>query len=546
VSPQKGQGWLLLITIITLALIQVYISVKINTWNAAFYNALQNKDLHQFLHQLGTFTILAAAFIATAVYQQYFTKMLQITWRKWMTDKYQTAWLSNKAYYRLQAVYKSTDNPDQRIADDIAGFTENTLSLSIGLLSAIVTLVSFVTILWELSGPLSFKFSGYIFTISGYMVWAALFYAIIGTWITHVIGRRLIGLNFNQQQFEANFRFSMVRMRENAESIAFYQGEAIEVKNLREQFSHIWQNWWLIMKKQKQLTWFTSGYSQLAIIFPVIVAAPRYFSGAIQLGGLMQTASAFGSVQGALSWLVDVYAQYASWKATTNRLMSFIDAIENSNHDQSGKQIIVHQQSENVLDIKALRLSLPNGEPLVSDLTLNLTHGDRLLLMGEAGSGKTTLLRAIAGLWSYGKGDITLPTDAKVLFIPQKQYLPILSLKEVVCYPAAIEDFRDEDVVNGLTAVGLPLLGARLHDTENWSQSLSPGEQQKLAFARILLHKPDVLLLDEATASMDEQSEAMLYALLQNQLPQAIILSVGHRESLGQWHNKNLMFPLLS
>ncbi len=544
VSDQKGRGWLLLVTIISLVLAQVYISVLINTWNAAFYNALQNKNLHEFLHQLGIFTILAIAFIITAVYQQYFTQMLHITWRRWMTEKYQTAWLSNQAYYRLQVIYKSTDNPDQRIADDIDGFTDNTLTLSMGLLSAVVTLVSFVTILWGLSGPLSFTLAGHHITIAGYMVWAALFYSIIGTWLTHIIGRRLISLNFNQQRFEANFRFSMIRMRENAEAIAFYKGEGMEGKNLRDQFSHIWKNWWQIMKKQKQLTWFTSGFGQVAIIFPVIVAAPRYFAGAIQLGGLMQTASAFGSVQGSLSWFVGIYAQFASWKATTNRLNSFIETIEHSNQDHVNNQIIVHHQAEKLLDINQLSLTLPNGEPLLKDLMINLNLGDRLLLMGAAGSGKTTLLRAIAGLWSFGTGNITLPMDAKVLFIPQKPYLPIQSLKDVVSYPASSDEYSDTDLECSLTAVGLDWLIPRLPDTENWSQSLSPGEQQKLAFARILLHRPDVLLLDEASASMDEKSEADLYGMIIRELPQAIVISVGHRESLGQWHNMDMTFPL--
>jgi putative ATP-binding cassette transporter len=544
VSEQKGRGWLLLVTIIALALGQVYISVLINSWNAAFYNALQNKNLHEFLHQLGVFTMLATAFIIVAVYQQYFTMMLHITWRKWMTEKYQTAWLSNQAYYRLQVIYKSTDNPDQRIADDIDGFTDNTLTLSIGLLSAIVTLVSFVTILWGLSGPLHFTYAGYVFSIPGYMVWAALVYSIIGTWITHKIGRRLIGLNYNQQRFEANFRFSMIRMRENAEAIAFYKGERVEAKNLHEQFSHIVQNWWQIMKKQKQLTWFTSGYSQAAIIFPVIVAAPRYFAGAIQLGGLMQTASAFGQVQGSLSWFVGVYAQFASWKATTDRLNRFIETIETSNNDNASKEIVIQKTSEQSLYVRHLQLTLPNGNLLLNSLTTQLSSGDRLLLMGVTGSGKTTFLRALAGLWSYGSGNISLPTDAKVLFIPQKPYLPILSLKEVICYPGTEDAFSDIDVTNGLIAVGLSSLAPRLQDTENWSQSLSPGEQQKLAFARILLHKPDVILLDEASASMDEQSEADLYGLLITQLPKAIVVSVGHRESLIQWHNMNMSFPI--
>jgi len=535
-SEDRWKGRLLLATIIGLALAQVYLAVLFNQWNAAFYNALQDKNLPEFTHQLGVFTILATIFIAIAVYRQYFNQMLTIRWRRWMTNQYQSAWLSNHAYYRLQVIYKSTDNPDQRIADDIDGFTSSTLSLGIGLLSSVVTLVSFVAILWGLSGTLEFTIHQHHIAIPGYMLWAALLYSVIGTWLTHKIGRPLVKLNYDQQRFEANFRYSMVRLRENAENIAFYKGEPVEKHQLGERFSHILHNWWQIMRKQKQLNWFTSGYSQVAIIFPVLVAAPRYFAGAIQLGGLMQTASAFGRVQESLSWLIDVYPQFANWKATTDRLSGFTAAIHTSHDDVARRKINVRTNEIKSLAINNLTLTLPDGKPLITAFNLELKPGDRLLLTGPSGSGKTTLLRALAGLWPYGSGEIIMPANAKTLFVPQKPYLPILSLREIVCYPHPITDYDDKAVAEALTAVGLEMLIPRLGVSDNWSQSLSLGEQEKLAFARILLQMPDVVLLDEASASLDEAAEANLYKVLTARLPNAIIISVGHRSTLKAWH----------
>jgi putative ATP-binding cassette transporter len=460
--------------------------------------------------------------------------MLHIRWRKWMTDHYQNEWLSNQAYYRLQVIYKSTDNPDQRIADDIDMFTGSTLSLSIGLLSSVVTLLSFLGILWGLSGTLEFTVSGTAIAIPGYMVWVAIVYAFVGTWLTHKIGKRLVRLNYDQQRFEANFRFSMVRLRENAENIAFYKGEPYEKQALSERFSYIIGNWWEIMRKQKQLTWFTSAYAQIAIIFPVLVASPRYFSGAIQLGGLMQTASAFGQVQGALSWFIDVYSSFASWRATTDRLSGFTNAMMTSRTEAAVKNITTTPGQQ--FAVRRLKLTLPDGTPHIEGFEQALKPGDRLLLSGKSGSGKTTLLRALAGLWPYGEGEIILPEGANIMFVPQKPYLPIAPLRNVICYPQLPDHYNDEQLKGALAAVGLESLSGQLDTSEHWTQILSLGEQEKLAFSRMLLNKPDILLLDEATASLDEAAEASLYQTLLAKLPHTIIISVGHRGSLRAWH----------
>ncbi len=529
----KGRG--LLAAIVALSLGQVALSVRINQWNAVFYNALQDKKFDVFLHQLGIFSILAALYIAAAVYQQYFMRMLHIRWRRWMTVRYQARWLSNRNYYQLQSVYRNTDNPDQRIADDIDQFAGSSLTLTIGLLSSVVTLVSFVAILWGLSGPFTFQLAGHAITIPAYMVWAALLYAVIGTWITHLIGRKLVVLNVDQQRYEANFRYALIRLRENAEAVAFYGGEAVEERTLAARFRAILDNWWAIMRKQKQLNWFTSGYGQIAIIFPFVVAAPRYFSGAIQLGGLMQTASAFGQVQGALSWFIDSYSGFASWKATSLRLQGFLDAMQQAENTSAATGITRHEGAQIATD--KLALNLPDGSKLLDVANLTLQTGARLLITGDSGRGKTTLLRALAGLWPSGAGSITLPAGKKLLFIPQRPYLPLLSLREIVTYPDAPENFSDAAIAEALQQVGLATLVPALDAAGPWAQSLSPGEQQKLAFARILLHKPDILLLDEVTASLDESAEAQLYETLLAALPDATIISTGHRAGLKRWHS---------
>lgn len=538
VSEDRLKGRLLLATIVGLALAQVYLSVLFNNWNAEFYNSLQDKNLPEFMHQLVIFCLLAAIFIGVAVYRQYFNQMLTIRWRKWMTQQFQTLWLSNHTYYRLQALYKNTDNPDQRIAEDIDGFTTGTLSLAIGLMSSVVTLFSFLTILWGLSGALEFHLGTTPVHIPGYMVWVAIVYAVFGTYLTHRIGASLVSLNFNQQRFEANFRYSMVRLRENAENIAFYKGEHVEKKLLTDRFQRILENWWQIMKKQKQLTWFTSAYGQIAIIFPIVVAAPRYFSGAIQLGGLMQTASAFGHVQGALSWLIDVYPQFANWKATASRLDSFLRAMRTQGPETTPQAIHHTHAGTQQLSISDLDITLPDGQALLRHFSLTLQSGERLLLTGPSGSGKTTLLRAIAGLWPYGSGTITLPVGASIAFVPQKPYLPLLSIRDIVCYPHPSDQFDETRIKESLTAVGLEGLIPYLDTTDSWSQNLSLGEQQKLAFARLWLQRPDVVLLDEASSALDEASERNLYQLLIATLPHAILVSVGHRSTLKAFHTR--------
>ncbi len=528
----------LLAVIVAISLAQVYLTVLFIEWQNRFYNALQKLDINAFYHLLAYFSVLAAGLILAGVYSLYLNQMLQIRWRRWLTDHYLEDWIASGAYYRMQLTDRGTDNPDQRISIDLASYVGATLNLTLGLLSSVVTLFSFIVMLWELSGALSFQVAGHAVSIPGYMVWVALIYAILGSWLTYIIGRPLVSLNFNQQMYEANFRFSLVRFRENAESIALYRGEADEIRGLRSRFTDVFRNWWGIMVRQKQLTWFQSGYGQIAVIFPFVVAAPRYFSGAMELGGLVQTASAFGQVQGALSWFVNAYASLADWKATVDRLTSFRRAAEQARRamvDHTGIQVRANESSR---DYRAenLTVNLPDGQPLFAGFDLRIGPGQTLLVTGASGAGKSTLFRALAGIWPFGHGTVHQPGAETVLFVPQKPYLTIAPLRNQLAYPDAPEQFSQAELEQALADCGLSGLAGRLDDTRHWAQELSLGEQQRIGFARALLHKPQWLFLDEATASLDEPAEQRLYGLLRQRLPDTAVVSIGHRASLAAFH----------
>jgi len=538
-SEDRWAGRGLLVAVIALNLGIVFINVLLNQWNNAFYNSLQDKDYAVFVRQLFKFTYLAGAYIVVAVYQLYLNQMLQIRWRRWLTDRYLAAWLKEKAYYRMQLLTSETDNPDQRIAEDLRLFVNTTLGLSLGLLRAIVTLVSFVAILWTLSGP--FTVPGINVTVPGYMVWAALLYAIVGTWLTDWIGRPLVTLNFNQQRYEADFRYSLVRFRENTEGVALYHGEADELRGFRDRFGNVVRNWWGIMRQQKRLTSFTAGYGQAAIIFPFVVAAPRYFRGEFALGGLMQTASAFGQVQDSLSYIVSSYTDIAEWRAVVARLAGFNQALDQV-RTEAAIQGIRHEESPtHGLGLEHVHLALPDGRPLVEDVSFSLRRGDTALISGPSGAGKSTLFRAIAGIWPFGRGRITMPAGDRVLFLPQKPYLPLGSIREVVSYPLPPAGISDATLREALEAVELPQLGDRLDESANWALRLSPGEQQRIAFARALVQKPDWLFLDEATSAVDEAVEGRLYTLLRERLPGVTLISVGHRSTLRPFHTRRLV-----
>jgi putative ATP-binding cassette transporter len=539
-SEDRWAGRGLLLVVVVLNLFIVYINVLLSKWYNLFYNSLQDKDFAAFGSLLIRFSWLAGLFIVAAVYQIYLNQMLQIRWRRWLTERYLGAWLTDGAYYRMQLTSGETDNPDQRISDDLRLFVTGALSLSIGGMRAVVTLVSFLGILWGLSGSVTLPIGAGV-TLPGYMVWAALAYAIAGTWLTNLIGRPLVRLNFNQQRYEADFRFSLVRFRENTEGVALYKGEADEMRSFRERFGSVVRNWWDIMRQQKRLTWFTSGYGQAAIIFPILVAAPRYFRGEIPLGGLMQTSQAFGQVQDSLSFIITSYTDIAEWRAVVLRLLGFERALARVRTEAAVEGVRHGTGAAGALTLDRVNLALPGGRSLMEGVSFDIQPGDTTLISGPSGAGKSTLFRAIAGIWPFGRGEIRLPRDGRVLFLPQKPYLPIGTLREVVSYPTPPAGLADGALREALQVVGLPELATRLDETAHWALALSPGEQQRIAFARALVQRPDWLFLDEATSAVDEETEARLYSLLRERLPGTTVVSVGHRSTLRAFHTRRLI-----
>ena len=542
-SEDRWAGRVLLTAVITIELSIVAINVMLNQWNNRFYNALQERNWDTFVSELLFFCALAGAYIVLAVYQLYLNQWLQIRWRRWMTQQYLHHWLAGANHYRMQLLGDAADNPDQRISEDINMFIERTLALSVGLLSAIVTLFSFVTILWMLSAAAPLQLFGSSFAIPGYLVWAALLYAVVGTTLTHLIGWPLVSLNFRQQRFEADFRFNLVRLRENSEQIALLGGETAERQRLLDRFGYVVGNFLLIMQRTKQLTFLTAGYSQASVIFPFVVISPAYFAGAVQLGGLMQTASAFTSVQKALSFFVDAYRSLAEWRAVIARLDGFDIAVERAQAAATARPAIevATRATADRIEIDDLLVRLPQGTALVAVDDLAISAGERVLLTGPSGAGKSTLFRAIAGTWPFGAGMIRLPKGAKVMALPQRPYFPIGTLAAAVSYPAEPDAFDTEVLREVIAAVGLHTLAARLSEEAHWNRMLSLGEQQRLGIARAILQSPDYLLLDEATASLDEPAEAMLYRLLNARLKGATIVSIGHRSTLSAFHRRGLV-----
>ncbi|SFC00406.1 putative ATP-binding cassette transporter [Polaromonas sp. OV174] len=553
-SEEKWKARGLLAAIVLLNLAAVYMLVLLNDWNRVFYDALQNKNQPVFWTQLGRFTYLAFAFILIAVYRFYLTQLLELRWRAWMTGHYLQRWLTNHAFYQLELARFSgsdkdaastPDNPDQRIQEDINLFTTYSISLSMGLLNAVVTLLSFVGILWSLSGVFAFSLGGSSYSIPGFMVWMAVLYCAVGSLITHYIGRPQIKLNYQQQRYEADFRHHMVRVREYSESIALDRGETVERAQLDTRFGAVLANYLKLIKKQKNLVWFTSFFGQAAVVFPFIVAAPRFFSGAIQLGELMQISSAFGRVQDSLSWLVDNYSSLAAWRATTDRLTSFEDNITRvaqQGRAQTASNLIANRETPlagiDSLAAHQLTLQLPTGVTLLSGVSLRAGPGESVLLKGPSGSGKSTLFRALAGIWPFARGQTQLPANA--MFIPQRPYFPDGRLRDALAYPQPAAQYSDEALKQALVEALLPQLTSRLDDEDAWTQKLSGGEQQRLAIARVLLKKPSWIFADEATSALDEAAEKTLYEKLLAQVKamHGSLVSIAHRPAVAAFHGK--------
>ena len=541
-STEKWKAWSLLVAIVVLNLASVYMLVLINEWYRVFYDALQNKQVAVFWQQLWRFGWLALIYIVIVVYRFYLTQLLQLDWRRWLTQHMMQRWLGAKAFYRLELArfggQAVPDNPDQRLQEDLNLFTSSSVSLSMGLLNALVTFVSFVGILWGLSGtvalPLPASLGGGELKVAGFMVWLALLYCLVGSAITFWIGKPQVWLNNRQQQLEANFRHHLIRVREHAEAIALDGGERVEGDKLSLRFKDALGNYLTLVKKQKNLVWFTSFFGQAATVFPFIVAAPRFFSGAIQLGELMQISSAFGRVQDSLSWIVDNYPALAAWRATTERLVGFEAALQAIENEQS--QLRLSEGGE--LHATQLTVDLPNGQPILRKADLRVAPGERLLISGPSGSGKSTLLRVFAGIWPYAQGRVERPQDT--MFIAQRPYFPNGSLRDALAYPEHAERYSDAELQQALQQALLPQLMGRLDAQAAWNASLSGGEQQRLAIARALLKRPAWLIADEVTSALDSAAERHVYQQLAEMVREkgGSLVSVAHRDSVAEFHER--------
>lgn len=540
-SDEKGSAWLLLLSAIGLNMVLVYITVQLNLWQGNFYLVIQNYNQAGFIAAIVRYGVLALLLIVVKGYQIYFRMLLHIQWRRWLTDRYLSTWLQNKIYYRLQLTSLTfADNPDQRISEDVDLFVSITLRLTLDLLNDLLTVCSFLLLLWHLSGIIYLAIGKLDITIYGYLVWIALTYAGIGTYCTFRLGHPLVRLDYDQQRYEADFRFSLMRVRENAESIALYNGEKQERENCLRRFKYIADNFTKIIKVRKRLMWLTTGYSHISVIFAIVVASPRYFRGQIHLGQMFQIIDAYNHVQTGFSFIIDSFTRLAQWRAVINRLNSFIvsiDAVRIAAIDQE-KQMV--QQKKGQFSISDISVFQPDGHRLVRELTFQLTHGERLMITGPSGCGKSTLLRTFAGLWPFAKGHITVPCDGKIMFVPQKSYMPIDQLRKVLLYSGIARTVADQELISTLQECRLSHLADKLAETRDWGQVLSLGEQQRIAFARILLLKPDWLFLDEATSALDEPTEQIVYERIATVLTNTAIVSVGHRNTISKYHKNRL------
>ena len=543
-SAEGPRAWGLLITIVALNLVVVYLNVVYTFWYRVAYNALQTKTAAAFWDSMFTYRVvkgfpyvvlgfseIAVLSIAAGVYAFYLSQMFEIRWRRWLTHRFVHDWFDLRAYYHMSletAQNGGPDNPDQRIADDLPLYVSNTLTLGLSLITNAVTFVTFIGVLWAIVPPLTI---GHVI-VPGYLVWAALIYSVAGTFLTQVIGRRLIPLNVRQQQVNADFRFGLIRVRENVEQIAISAGEPQEAAGLFERFESIYRNWWAIMRRTKSLNFFTIGFTQVAIIFPLVVAAPGYFTGIFTLGVLMQIITIFGNVQGSLSWFVNSYQDLVVWRATVERLTHFENAIRAARVRAALPALAITRDAR-AFRAKDLSVDTPDGRHLFSSLRLSIEHGEPLVVTGPSGSGKSTLFRVLAGIWPFACGRLSVPSG-RVLFLPQRPYVPLGTLRHATAYPRAAEEVPDRLVCEALRNVGLESLLAQLDVTRNWSQQLSGGEQQRLALARALVNVPDWLFLDEAFSALDETAGAALFTVLRQKLPATQIVLIAHDATMAR------------
>jgi vitamin B12/bleomycin/antimicrobial peptide transport system ATP-binding/permease protein len=540
VRPTRGDRttWRPTVFILVLLLL-VVLSVRINlllSYNTNdLYTALQNLDADGFWAALGIFAILATIYVAESLVTYYIGQSFVIRLWQYLNGRFLGDWLGDRVYHRSRFSKTQVDNPDQRIQEDITSFAQTTYTLSIGpsgAVSALVTIPSFTIVLWELSGPLSV----FGLQIPRAMTFIAFIYVIIASVFAFRIGKPLIRLNFLNEGLEAFYRYGLVRVRDNAENIAFARGEPVERRTLEGRFADVIANYWRIVIRTLKFQGFNTGVSQISVVFPIIIQAPRFFARAISLGDIQQTAQAFSQVHDSLSFFRNAYDQFAAYRAVLDRLTGLLDSDEQA---RELPEVDVADRADGVV-VSDLTVQKPDGETLVRDLSLELGRAESLLVTGRSGTGKTTLLRSLADLWPYADGRVERPVGSNAMFLAQQPYLPLGTLRTALAYPAPAESVSDDDAARVLRATALGHLVDRVDDEEVWWRTLSPGEQQRVGFARLLVAKPDVVFLDEATAALDEGLEHDLYTLLREELPDLVLVSVGHRSSLEAFHTRRL------
>lgn len=538
-SGERFSAYLLLISVMLFTIILVGLDVALTTWYNYFYNALQDYDKQGTIDLLAIFCLIVAVIIVLSVYRYYMQQYLALRWRRWLTWQFLSQWLQHHRYYYLENFDEGTDNPDQRIQEDIGSLVQLSLALSIGIISSIVTIFAFVYVLWELSGVLVVPLGALgTYHLHGYLVWVSIIYASIGSILTFKIGRPLVSLNFEQQRREANFRFAAIDLRSHAEHVALYRGEKNQETLLRRLFAGVLENWYAIILRQKLLLWFTAGYNQAAVIIPLVVALPNYFNKVFKLGGLIQALSAFGKIQDALSFLVNAYTTIAEWRAVMQRLLTFLNhmySLEESALKQN-HLFFASTPAPNIIT-EDVSIQTSQGIHLLNKVSETFVHGKHYVIKGPSGIGKSTFVRTIAGIWPYGTGHITLPQKKNILFLPQTAYMPLGTLREALLFPHSPLDYSDDQLIQWLHDCDLSHLVDQLNTVAHWTERLSPGELQRIAFVRVLIQQPDWVFLDETTSSLDLPHEKQLYQLLKTKLLHCSIVSVGHRPSLDEYHD---------